>query len=205
MKTLKTLFAVALLLSIPAAAIAGSCGSKASHSQKSDIIDTAVGAGTFQTLAAALTAAELVDALKSEGPFTVFAPTDEAFAKLPAGTVEDLLKPENRATLTRILTYHVVSGKVTAKQVAHLDNAEALSGDRLSIASNGKGVLIDNARVLQADIDASNGVIHVIDSVLIPNYTVPDRPFRRCPAPRRGGAMGKTWSWRQRTRQAWPR
>jgi uncharacterized surface protein with fasciclin (FAS1) repeats len=173
MKTLKVALAMVLALSIPAAAIAGGCGgsksAQASYSQQEDIIDTAVDAGSFNTLAAALSAAGLVDALKGDGPYTVFAPTDEAFAKLPEGTVEELLKPENKEMLTRVLTYHVVPGKVTAAQVAHLENAEALSGDRLSIAANGKGVLIDDAKVIQADVEASNGVIHVIDTVLIPN------------------------------------
>lgn len=174
MKTLKTALICTLVLSLPAAAIADSCGgdsqaSKASRTEKADIIDTAVAAGSFETLAAALTAAGLVDALKGEGPFTVFAPTDEAFAKLPAGTVEELLKPENKEKLTRILTYHVVSGEITSNEVVNLRAAEALSGDKLSIAANDKGVLIDNAKIVQADIEASNGVIHVIDSVLIPN------------------------------------
>ena len=138
-------------------------------SMKRDIVDTAVGAGQFNTLAAALTAAGLVDTLKGDGPFTVFAPTDEAFAKLPEGTVESLLKPENKDKLTAILTYHVVSGKVKAKQVVTLDSATTVNGDTVDIkVKNGK-VKVDAANVIKTDIAASNGVIHVIDSVIMPN------------------------------------
>jgi len=137
-------------------------------SARRDIVDTAVNAGSFNTLAAALKAAGLVDALKSDGPFTVFAPTDEAFAKLPAGTVENLLKPENRAALQAILKYHVVSGKVLASDVAGLDHAETLNGQRVSISSS-YGVRVNNARVTSTDIQASNGVIHVIDTVIMPS------------------------------------
>ncbi|MEO5823708.1 MAG: fasciclin domain-containing protein [Vicinamibacteraceae bacterium] len=136
--------------------------------QTKDIVDTAVAAGSFKTLAAALKAAGLIDTLKGPGPFTVFAPTDEAFAKLPAGTVETLLKPENKAKLTRILTYHVVAGKVMAADAAKLTSATAVSGDTLTIAANGSGVTIDKAKVVKADIAASNGVIHVIDTVILP-------------------------------------
>jgi uncharacterized surface protein with fasciclin (FAS1) repeats len=133
-----------------------------------DIVDTAVSAGSFKTLVAAVQAAGLVETLKGEGPLTVFAPTDEAFAKLPEGTVENLLKPENRDKLTAILTYHVVPGKVTADQVVALNSAKTANGQALSIdASNGK-VRVDNANVIKADIMASNGVIHVIDAVVIP-------------------------------------
>ncbi|MGE5359887.1 MAG: fasciclin domain-containing protein [Bacteroidales bacterium] len=134
-----------------------------------DIVDTAVAAGSFKTLAAALQAAGLVETLKGQGPFTVFAPTDEAFAKLPAGTVEELLKPENKAKLQRILTYHVVAGKVTAADVAKLDSAKAASGDTIKIAVKDGSVMVDNAKVIKADIAASNGVIHVIDSVILPS------------------------------------
>jgi uncharacterized surface protein with fasciclin (FAS1) repeats len=133
-----------------------------------DIVDTAVAAGSFKTLAAALEAAGLVDALKAKGPFTVFAPTDEAFAKLPKGTVENLLKPENREQLVAILKYHVVAGKVTADQVVKLDNAKTLNGKMVQIDSS-NGVKINDSKVVQADIAASNGVIHVIDRVLLPN------------------------------------
>ena len=136
--------------------------------QSKDIVDTAVAAGSFKTLAAALKAAGLIDTLKGAGPFTVFAPTDEAFAKLPAGTVEMLLKPENKAKLTRILTYHVVAGKVMAADAAKLTSAKAVSGDTLKIAAQGGGVTIDKAKVVTADVAASNGVIHVIDTVILP-------------------------------------
>ena len=133
-----------------------------------DIVDTAVAAGSFKTLAAALKAAGLVETLKSAGPFTVFAPTDEAFAKLPAGTVETLLKPENKAQLVKILTYHVVPGKVMAADVVKLTSAKTVEGESVAIkAADGK-VMVDGATVAKADIAASNGVIHVIDSVLMP-------------------------------------
>lgn len=135
---------------------------------KSDIVDTAVGAGSFKTLATALKAAGLVETLKGKGPFTVFAPTDEAFSKLPAGTVASLLKPENKEKLVAILKYHVVAGKVTSSQVVKLDSAKTLNGQKVRIdASN--GVKINNANVVKADIETSNGVIHVIDNVLLPN------------------------------------
>lgn len=133
-----------------------------------DIVDTAVAAGQFETLAAALTAAELIDTLKGEGPFTVFAPTDEAFAKLPEGTVENLLKPENRDQLTAILTYHVVAGKVTADQVVDLTEAATLNGQSIDISVGSAGVMVDKSLVVTADIMATNGVIHVIDSVMLP-------------------------------------
>jgi uncharacterized surface protein with fasciclin (FAS1) repeats len=133
-----------------------------------DIVDTAVAAGSFKTLAKALDAAGLVETLKGQGPFTVFAPTDEAFAQLPAGTLESLLKPENKAKLQRVLTYHVVPGKVMASQVVNLKSATAVSGDTIAIASAAGGVTVDNARVLKTDIAASNGVIHVIDAVILP-------------------------------------
>ena len=136
--------------------------------QPKDIVDTAVAAGSFNTLAKALEAAGLVQTLKGPGPFTVFAPTDEAFAKLPAGTLETLLKPENKAKLTRILTSHVVAGKVMAADAAKLTSAKAVSGDSLTIAAHGGGVTINKAKVVKADIAASNGVIHVIDTVILP-------------------------------------
>jgi len=133
-----------------------------------DIVDTAVAAGSFKTLAAALQAAGLVDTLKSKGPFTVFAPTDEAFSKLPAGTVESLLKPENKEKLVAILTYHVVPGKVLAAQVTKMSAAKTVNGQSLAISVNGGTVMVDNAKVIQTDIICSNGVIHVIDSVVLP-------------------------------------
>jgi uncharacterized surface protein with fasciclin (FAS1) repeats len=133
-----------------------------------DIVDTAVAAGSFKTLATALQAADLVATLKGSGPFTVFAPTDEAFAKLPPGTLEALLKPENKAKLQRILTAHVVGGKVMAADVVKITSAKAVSGDTLTIASRNGGVTIQGAKVVKTDIAATNGVIHVIDSVIVP-------------------------------------
>jgi uncharacterized surface protein with fasciclin (FAS1) repeats len=133
-----------------------------------DIVDTAVAAGSFKTLAAALQAAGLVETLKGDGPFTVFAPTDEAFAKLPAGTVENLLKPENREKLKAILTYHVVAGKVTAAQVIKLKTAKTVQGSDVRISVSGGKVKVDNANVVKTDIAATNGVIHVIDTVIMP-------------------------------------
>ena len=137
-------------------------------SAKKDIVDTAVGAGKFNTLAAALKAAGLVETLKGEGPFTVFAPTDEAFAKLPAGTVEDLLKPENKEKLTAVLTYHVVAGKAMAKDVAGMDSAKTVNGKELKLEAKDGKVKVGDATVTKADIAATNGVIHVIDTVLLP-------------------------------------
>ena len=133
-----------------------------------DIVDTAVADGSFTTLAKALEAAGLLETLKGAGPFTVFAPTDEAFAKLPAGTLDTLLKPENRAKLTRILTYHVVPGRVMAADVVKLHSATAASGDTIAIATHGGGVTVDHAHVVKTDIAATNGVIHVIDAVILP-------------------------------------
>lgn len=139
--------------------------------QRQDIVDTAVAAGSFKTLVAAVKAAGLVEALKAPGPLTVFAPTDEAFAKLPPGTVEALLKPENKAKLAAILTYHVVPGKVTAAEVVKLKSAKTLMGQEAAIATSG-GVTIDGAKVTKTDIVTSNGVIHVIDSVILPKDIV---------------------------------
>ena len=136
--------------------------------QTKDIVDTAVSAGSFTTLAKALTAADLVATLEGPGPFTVFAPTDEAFAKLPPGTLDNLLKPENRTMLRRLLTYHVVPGRVLAADVVKLSSAKAVSGDALPISVRGGIVMVDTARVVKTDIVASNGVIHVIDTVLLP-------------------------------------
>jgi len=134
-----------------------------------DVVETAVAAGSFKTLAKALDAAGLVTTLKGSGPFTVFAPTDEAFAKLPAGTLETLLKPENKEKLQRILTYHVVPGKVMASDVVKLQSAKAVSGDTIMVKVRNGVVHVDNATVTKADVTASNGVIHVIDSVILPN------------------------------------
>lgn len=140
----------------------------ATSCDKTDIVDTAVAAGSFATLAKALTAAGLIETLKSEGPFTVFAPTDEAFAKLPAGTLEDLLKPENKDKLRGILTYHVVAGKVTAADVIKLQKAKTVNGQELKITAKDGSVMVDNAKVTKTDIMCSNGVIHVIDAVVLP-------------------------------------
>ena len=133
-----------------------------------DIVDTAVAAGSFTTLATALTAAGLIETLKSEGPFTVFAPTDEAFAKLPAGTLDNLLKPENKAKLQGILTYHVVAGKVTAADVIKLQKAKTVNGQEVQIMVKDGTVMVDNAKVTKTDIMCTNGVIHVIDAVVLP-------------------------------------
>jgi len=137
--------------------------------ESNDIVETAVAAGQFKTLAAALEAAGLIHALKGNGPFTVFAPTDEAFAKLPAGTVEALLKPENKEKLKAVLLYHVVPGNVTADQVTKLNgrSVKTLQGSSIKVTTS-HGVRVDNANVTQTDIKASNGVIHVIDTVLMP-------------------------------------
>jgi uncharacterized surface protein with fasciclin (FAS1) repeats len=136
--------------------------------QSRNIVDTAAAAGSFKTLAKALAAADLVGTLTGPGPFTVFAPTDEAFAKLPAGTLDKLLKPENKAMLVRVLTYHVVPGKVMAADVAGISSVKSVSGDVLSFKVSGGAVMVDTARVVKTDIVASNGVIHVIDRVLLP-------------------------------------
>ena len=141
------------------------------HEEKAasmDIVDTAVAAGQFKTLAAALQAADLVDTLKGDGPFTVFAPTDAAFAKLPEGTVESMQKPENRDQLVANLTYHVVPGKVKAADVVKLSEAKTVNGQDVDITVADNGVQINNANVIKVDIGASNGVIHVIDTVIIP-------------------------------------
>ncbi len=144
--------------------------------QTGDIVDTAVAAGSFNTLAKALEAAGLVDALKGEGPFTVFAPTDEAFAKLPAGTIETLLRPENKDKLKAILLYHVVPGKVVAADVVKLNGKEpkTLQGGKVKISTK-HGVMVDNAMVIKTDVLATNGVIHVIDTVLMPKMSANDR------------------------------
>ena len=139
-----------------------------SATKEMDIVDTAVSAGSFNTLVAAVKAAGLVETLKGDGPFTVFAPTDEAFAKLPAGTVEDLLKPENKSKLQAVLTYHVVAGKVMAADVTGIESAKTVNGQSLSVKVDGGAVMIDNAKVIKTDILCSNGVIHVIDTVVLP-------------------------------------
>jgi uncharacterized surface protein with fasciclin (FAS1) repeats len=141
---------------------------KAQSMPDKDIVDIAASTGSFKTLVAAVEAAGLVETLKGKGPLTVFAPTDEAFAKLPAGTVENLLKPENKDKLTAVLTYHVVPGRVTAGEVVNLSSAPTVNGRAIRINAQDGKVMVDNARVVQADIMATNGVIHVIDSVILP-------------------------------------
>jgi uncharacterized surface protein with fasciclin (FAS1) repeats len=138
-----------------------------STASAADIVETAA-AGNFNTLVAAVKAAGLVDTLKGPGPFTVFAPTDEAFAQLPPGTLESLLKPENKAKLQSILTYHVVSGKVMAQDVVKLHSAKTVEGQDITIKAMNGRVMVDSASVTKTDIVTSNGVIHVIDSVLLP-------------------------------------
>ena len=152
---------VALMMSVTA--LAGGY-----DKNKSDIVDIASSAGSFNTLVTAVAAADLVDALKGDGPFTVFAPTDAAFAKLPKETLDMLLKPENKDKLVEILTYHVVPGKVLAKDVVALESATTLQGDSVAIQVMGGKVKVDGANVVQTDITAANGVIHVIDSVILP-------------------------------------
>jgi uncharacterized surface protein with fasciclin (FAS1) repeats len=141
----------------------------ASPAAAADIVETAVTNGSFKTLTAALQAAGLVETLKGKGPYTVFAPTDEAFKKLPAGTVESLLKPENKAQLAKVLTYHVVAGNVMSGDLkGKTTNAKTVEGSAVRIDASGNSVKVDNANVTQADVSASNGVIHVIDSVIMP-------------------------------------
>jgi len=157
---MKKLFVIAAALLMSSAVFAGG--------MKKDIVDTAAGAGTFNTLVAAVQAADLVDTLKGDGPFTVFAPTDDAFAALPEGTVEELLKPENKDQLIAVLTYHVVSGKVMSGDLAGKDSVAAtVEGQELMIKGT-DGVQVNDANVVSADIDTSNGIIHVIDKVLLP-------------------------------------
>lgn len=156
--------AITAALLLATTAIAGHHGT-----EKKDIVDTAVANGNFSTLAAALQAAGLIETLKSDGPFTVFAPTDEAFAKLPDGTLEMLLLPENKDKLVAILTYHVVAGKVSAAEVVKLDSATTVNGADVQIAVVDGNVMINDSRVVMADIYASNGVIHVVDTVILPN------------------------------------
>ncbi len=165
-KLLAPLAAATILVAVPAASL-----SAQGYEMKSqpDIVDIAASAGSFNTLVAAVKAAGLVETLKGTGPFTVFAPTDEAFAKLPAGTVDNLLKPENIDQLRAILTYHVVPGKVMASDVVKLKSAKTVEGQWVKImVMNGK-VMVDNANVVKTDIAASNGVIHVIDAVILPS------------------------------------
>jgi uncharacterized surface protein with fasciclin (FAS1) repeats len=156
------------MLTFTTIALVGMLAAPARAQQTKNIVDTAVAAGSFTTLAKALTAADLVATLEGPGPFTVFAPTDEAFAKLPAGTLENLLEPENKDKLRRILTYHVVAGEVRAADVVKLQTAKAVSGDTIAVKVRDGKVHVDDASVTRTDIQASNGVIHVIDTVILP-------------------------------------
>ncbi len=158
----KTLFALTTGI-----AVAGTAVFAGSTAAQKDIVDTAVNAGQFETLVAAVTAAELAETLKSEGPFTVFAPTDEAFAALPEGTVEMLLKPENKDQLVAVLTYHVVPGKVMSTDLSDDMKAKTVQGSEITIDLD-DGVAVNEAKVVTADIETSNGVIHVIDAVILP-------------------------------------
>lgn len=165
---MKRYILASLFLFGAAHAAPGSQPTAAAPAAAKDIVDTAVGANQFTTLAAALGAAGLVETLKGKGPFTVFAPTDEAFKKLPAGTVESLLKPENKAKLTAILTYHVVPGRVLAADVVKLQSAKTVQGASVAIKVDAGKVFVDKAQVTATDVAASNGVIHVIDQVILP-------------------------------------
>ena len=173
MKTHKIVAITALLIAIPALLIAGTYSySKSGHKGAAggkDIVDTAISAGDFNTLVAALKAADLVETLRGEGPFTVFAPTDAAFAKLPEGTLNELLKPENKAQLQSILTYHVIAGRYMAQDVLTMSSAKTVNGQNFEIRQENGGVMVDNANVIKTDIVTSNGVIHVIDAVILPN------------------------------------
>jgi len=164
-KVISVLSVVAIVAVFSAqTALAGEC----KGSKQKDIVDTAVGAGSFKTLVTAVSKAGLVETLKGKGPFTVFAPTDDAFGKLPAGTVAELIKPENKEKLTAILTYHVVPGAVLAKDVVKLSEAETVQGSSVKIQVKDGKVYVDGAQVVKTDIHCTNGVIHVIDSVILP-------------------------------------
>lgn len=167
MKKLNMILMAGALGLLAAGPVAAQNGSSPAH-HAADIVETAREAGSFGTLIAALEAAGLAETLKGEGPYTVFAPTDEAFAKLPEGTVEDLLKPENRERLTAILTYHVVPGRMPASDVTDRSSLTTVEGSELPVQIDGGTVWIGDAKVVSPDVAASNGVIHVIDSVLLP-------------------------------------
>lgn len=172
MKLVRTTALTSLLtaLAIGASSVAGAAnyGKTRAENRAMDIVDTAIAAGSFNTLVTAVKAANLVDTLKGDGPFTVFAPTDEAFAKIPADELQALLK--NKDALTKVLTYHVVPGKVMAKDVLQIKSAKTVQGQSVKI-STADGVRIDNAKVVKTDIETSNGVIHVIDTVILPKQT----------------------------------
>lgn len=164
----KKLFTLFLFLSLITLVTPTVNKSVAGSHEKSDIVDTAASAGSFNTLVAAIKAADLVETLKGPGPFTVFAPTDEAFANLPDGTLDELLKPESKDKLTSILTYHVIAGKVSSMDVVKLNSAKTVNGKELKIKTKDGKVMVDNANVIKTDIKTSNGLIHVIDAVIIP-------------------------------------
>ena len=169
MKNIRLGIVLIVLLTLPAVAVAGGYSKdKSGAMSNSDIVDTAISAGSFNTLVQAVQAADLENTLRGEGPFTVFAPTDEAFARLPQGTLESLLRPENKSKLQAILTYHVVPGKVWSSQAAGLNSAKTVNGQSFKISRSGDALMVDKANVIQADIKASNGVIHVIDQVILP-------------------------------------
>jgi uncharacterized surface protein with fasciclin (FAS1) repeats len=172
MKKTNLFFSVMMIALLPGIVFAGSyektSKTEASMMKQMDIVDTAVSAGKFNTLVQAVQAADLVDTLKGPGPFTLFAPTDEAFAKLPAGTLADLLKPENKAKLQSILTYHVVAGNVMSTDAVKLTSAKTVNGKSFSIRAGSNGLMVEEAMVTKADIKTSNGIIHVIDSVILP-------------------------------------
>jgi len=172
MNRILTLAAITAAVTITPSLFAAECSSKnnastAAITAQQDIVAVASGAGSFNTLVAAVKAAGLVETLQGAGPFTVFAPTDEAFANLPPGTVEDLLKPENKAKLIAVLTYHVVSGKVMAANVKTM-KVKTVNGQSLDVKVTADGVTVDNAKVVKTDVAASNGIIHVIDTVVLP-------------------------------------
>jgi uncharacterized surface protein with fasciclin (FAS1) repeats len=159
---------VVLLVAAVMVLSTGTAFKGAEAAEELDIVETAAASGSFNTLVAAVNAAGLTETLKGDGPFTVFAPTDEAFAKLPEGTLEMLLKPENKEKLAAILTYHVVSEKVTAEEVVKLSSAESVSGKKIEIKTTDGKVMVDGATVIKTDVMAENGVIHVIDTVMMP-------------------------------------
>lgn len=164
-RTLTLGTALAVLTAAPAAAQNGS----SDRSAEKDIVETAMSAGSFETLVAAVKAAGLVETLRGDGPFTVFAPNDAAFEKLPEGTLNELLKPESREKLTAILTYHVVPGRLTASEVVSRDDARTVQGQKVSFRVKNGTAYVDGAKILATDIETSNGVIHVIDSVILPS------------------------------------
>ena len=163
-----TILASCAVLAISVPAAAQYMSSKSYEGGDKDIVETAISAGSFETLVAAVQAAGLVETLQGEGPFTVFAPTDDAFAKLPEGTVESLLLPENREKLVAVLTYHVVPGRLMAKDVVGQSYLKTVQGEKIKIQVKDGQAWADKARIIKTDIETSNGVIHVIDAVILP-------------------------------------